>query len=77
MEHFPLDAGESELARGSRSGQGPHEARLRASRASLFLPCAFFFIVQPCECRKCRSVRYRKWFLVFKSCLTLYNRISH
>lgn len=28
MEHFPLvDAGESELVRGSRSGQGPHEVK--------------------------------------------------
>lgn len=28
VEHFPLiDAGESELVRGSRSGQGPHEVK--------------------------------------------------
>lgn len=28
MEHFPLvDVGESELVRGSRSGQGPHEVK--------------------------------------------------
>jgi len=28
VEHFPLvDVGESELVRGSRSGQGPHEVK--------------------------------------------------
>jgi len=45
MEHFPLvDAGESELVRGSRSGQGPHEVkpsylRVLALLPVLLLPC--------------------------------------
>lgn len=39
MEHFPLDdAGESELARGSRSGQGPHEAKPEDSCSPLLFP---------------------------------------
>lgn len=44
VEHFPLvDAGESELVRGSRSGQGPHKVkpsylRVLALLLVLFLP---------------------------------------
>lgn len=45
MEHFPLDdAGESELARGSRSGQGPHEAKPPAPEVFSLLPAVLLLL---------------------------------
>lgn len=48
MEHFPLvDAGESELVRGSRSGQGPHEVKPSYLRVLGSPACSASSHVQP------------------------------